>query len=55
MAQEMGPGKTIVTILCDHSQRYKSKLFDTSFLKEKDLPQPEWLTSSLSLPKVFTD
>ena len=55
MAQEMGPGKTIVTILCDHSQRYKSKLFDASFLKGKNLPQPEWLTSSLSLPEVFTD
>ena len=35
MAKELGPGHNIVTILCDHSQRYKSKLFNIEFLKEK--------------------
>ena len=40
MGKELGPGHTIVTILCDHSQRYKSKLFNIQFLKERNLPIP---------------
>ena len=40
---EMGPGHTIVTILCDHGSRYQSKLFNRAFLKEKGLPAPSWL------------
>ena len=43
MAREMGPGHTIVTILCDYGDRYQSKLFNPSFLKEKSLPVPDWL------------
>ena len=43
MAKEMGPGHTIVTILCDYGTRYQSKLFNPSFLKEKGLPYPDWL------------
>ena len=43
LAQELGPGHTIVTILCDGGQRYQSKLFNPAFLKEKDLPAPDWL------------
>lgn len=43
MAQEMGPGKTIVTVLCDYGNRYQSKLFNPEFLKSKDLPVPDWL------------
>ena len=43
LAQELGPGHTIVTILCDGGQRYQSKLFNPEFLKEKDLPVPDWL------------
>ena len=43
MANEMGPGHTIVTILCDYGTRYQSKLFNPSFLKEKGLPYPDWL------------
>ena len=43
MAREMGPGNTIVTILCDYGDRYQSKLFNPSFLKEKGLPVPDWL------------
>jgi cysteine synthase A len=39
----MGPGKTIVTILCDHGRRYTSKIFNKKFLKSKDLPVPNWL------------
>ncbi len=43
LAQELGPGHTIVTILFDGGQRYQSKLFNPEFLKEKDLPVPDWL------------
>ena len=43
MAKEMGPGHTIVTILCDYGQRYQSKVYNPVFLKEKGLPVPPWL------------
>ncbi len=43
MANEMGPGHTIVTILCDSGQRYQSKVWNPEFLRTKDLPVPEWL------------
>jgi len=43
LAQEMGPGHTIVTILADFGTRYQSKLFNPDFLREKGLPVPEWL------------
>ena len=43
MAKDLGPGHTIVTILCDHGQRYQSKIFNPAFLIEKGLPVPRWL------------
>jgi cysteine synthase A len=43
VAREMGPGHTIVTILCDGGARYQSKLFNPTFLRGKDLPVPPWL------------
>jgi len=43
LAKQMGPGKTIVTILCDHGKRYASKIFNKEFLKSKNLPVPNWL------------
>ena len=43
MAKEMGPGHTIVTILCDSGQRYQSKIWNPEFLRSKNLPVPEWL------------
>ena len=43
LARELGPGHTIVTILCDHGSRYQSKLFNPEFLKEKGLPTPPWM------------
>ena len=43
MAFKIGPGKTIVTILCDSGQRYQSKVWNPEFLKSKDLPVPSWL------------
>ena len=43
LAKQLGPGKTIVTILCDHGRRYASKIFNKEFLKNKNLPIPKWL------------
>ena len=43
MANDLGPGKTIVTILCDYGNRYQSKLFNPAFLRDKGLPVPRWL------------
>ena len=43
LARDLGPGKTIVTILCDSGQRYQSKIWNPAFLKEKELPFPAWL------------
>jgi cysteine synthase A len=42
MAKDLGPGKTIVTVLCDYGNRYASKIFNPAFLKEKGLPTPPW-------------
>ena len=43
LAKQLGPGKTIVTILCDSGNRYQSKLFNPDFLRAKGLPVPGWL------------
>jgi len=54
LARELGPGKTIVTILCDYGTRYQSKLFNPAFLKEKGLPCPDWLmTQRDDIPSVL--
>ena len=45
LAKEMGPGHTIVTLLCDYGTRYQSKLFDPAFLQSKNLPVPDWLVA----------
>ncbi|MCA0033674.1 cysteine synthase A [Mesorhizobium sp. B263B2A] len=52
LARELGPGHTIVTILCDYGTRYQSKLFNPEFLREKNLPIPGWmeLQSKISVP-----
>lgn len=56
MAKEMGPGHTIVTMLCDYGTRYQSKLFNPAFLKDKGLPVPEWLDRGPAmLPEVFEE
>ncbi len=56
LAREMGPGHTIVTILCDYGNRYQSKLFNPAFLREKGLPVPSWLErSGRIMPTVFED
>jgi cysteine synthase A len=43
LARDLGPGKTIVTVLCDYGNRYQSKLFNPAFLESKGLPVPHWL------------
>ena len=43
LARQLGPGHTIVTILCDSGNRYQSKLFNPEFMRSKNLPVPEWL------------
>lgn len=54
MAREMGPGHTIVTALCDFGTRYQSKLFNPEFLREKELPVPDWLAKAMpDFPTVF--
>jgi cysteine synthase len=54
MARDLGPGHTIVTILCDYGTRYASKLFNPDFLRLKGLPVPGWLErDSGGLPTVF--
>ena len=56
MARVMGPGHTIVTVLCDYGTRYQSKLFNPDFLKAKGLPVPGWLDRPLRpLPGAFVD
>ena len=49
MARDLGPGKTIVTMLCDYGNRYQSKLFNPTFLKSKGLPVPHWLEAPASV------
>ena len=56
MAREMGPGKTIVTILCDYGSRYQSKVYNPTFLREKGLPVPGWLDlPARAIPTVYED
>jgi cysteine synthase A len=47
LANELGPGHTLVTILCDSASRYAGKMFNRDLLREKGLPEPEWLTTEL--------
>ena len=55
LARELGPGHTIVTILCDSGTRYQSRLFNPAFLQAKSLPVPPWLTGPApQLPSVFS-
>ena len=56
MARDMGPGHTIVTVLCDYGTRYQGKMFSPSFLRQNDLPVPEWMDRKpRDLPQVFVD
>jgi len=47
LARDLGPGKTIVTVLCDPGTRYASRLFNPAFLRSKGLPTPQWVTEDV--------
>jgi cysteine synthase A len=49
MAKDLGPGHTIVTVLCDYGTRYQSKLFNPEFMRGKGLPVPKWLEAQTSI------
>ena len=55
LAHDLGPGKTVVTVLCDYGSRYQSRLFNPAFLAEKGLPTPDWLTpeAQREVPTAF--
>ena len=55
LARELGPGHTIVTVLCDFGTRYHSKLFNPDFLRSRELPVPAWLERKSSLHIPFED
>jgi cysteine synthase len=56
LAKELGPGHTIVTLLCDYGTRYQSKLFNPDFLRSKGLPVPPWLAGkAAAIPQVFVN
>lgn len=56
MAKDMGPGHTIVTVLCDYGTRYQSRLFNPEFLRSVELPVPDWLDRpAAELPRPFMD
>jgi len=53
LARELGPGKTIVTMLCDPATRYQSRLFNPEFLRSKGLQPPEWLERPVDIEPAF--
>jgi cysteine synthase len=53
LARQLGPGKTIVTVLCDSANRYQSKLFNPQFMRSKNLPVPEWLERQSKIDVPF--
>ncbi len=53
LARDLGPGKTIVTVLCDFGTRYQSKLFNPQFLRAKSLPVPQWLERQSTIKPPF--
>jgi cysteine synthase A len=55
LAKKLGPGHTIVTILCDYGTRYQSKLFNPEFLRSKDLPVPAWMDKAPDIAVPFEE
>ncbi len=53
LAKDLGPGHTIVTVLCDYGSRYQSKLFNPDFMRSKNLPVPEWLERKSAIAAPF--
>lgn len=55
LAKDLGPGHTIVTVLCDYGNRYQSKLFNPAFLRGKELPVPHWLETTTEIDIPFEE
>lgn len=55
LARDLGPGRTIVTLLCDSGARYQSKLFNQEFLKDKNLPIPNWIGAAEPIEIPYID
>jgi cysteine synthase A len=55
LARDLGPGHTIVTMLCDYGMRYQSKLFNPAFLRTKDLPIPGWMDRKPNIAVPFEE
>jgi cysteine synthase len=55
LAKKLGPGHTIVTVLCDYGTRYASKQFNPEFMRSKELPVPEWMARRPNVPNVFEE
>ena len=55
LAKDLGPGHRIVTVLCDYGNRYQSKLFNPAFLRNKQLPVPEWLEKTVSIDVPYEE
>jgi len=55
LAKDLGPGHTIVTVLCDYGSRYQSKLFNPDFLRSKNLPVPEWMEAKVDIDVPFVE
>ncbi len=55
LARKLGPGKTIVTILCDPGSRYQSRLYNPEFLRSKGLAPPEWLDQPQKIEAPFVE
>jgi cysteine synthase len=53
LARDLGPGHTIVTVLCDGGARYASKLFNPAFLRTKNLPVPKWMEAKTPVPSAL--
>ena len=53
LARQLGPGKTIVTMLCDPATRYQSRLFNPKFLRSKSLEPPAWLENPQAIEPAF--
>jgi len=53
LARDLGPGHTIVTILCDYGSRYQSKLFNPDFMRSKNLPVPDWMETKSTIAVPF--
>ena len=55
LARDLGPGHTIVTILCDYATRYQAKMFNPEFLRSKDIPVPDWMESKSNIDVPFEE